>query len=167
MLSMYQVSAPVLARGLSNLAGILRKGEAHAEAKKIDPSVLLAMRLYPDMFALGRQVQVAADTAKGCVARLAGMEPPTHEDTEKTFPEFLARIDKTLAYMNGFKPAQIDGSEQRSIVLKMRAGEMTFIGQEYLLGFALPNFFFHVTTAYDILRHAGVELSKRDFLGAR
>lgn len=163
--SMYQVSVPLFARGLNNLAGILRRGEAHAEAKNIEPSVLLAARLYPDMFPLSRQVQVASDTARGCVARLAGMEPPAYDNNEKIFGELLARIEKTLAYINGFKAAQIDGSEERSVTHKMRSGDRTFTGQDYLLGFAQPNFYFHVTTAYDILRHCGVELGKRDYLG--
>lgn len=168
--SLYQLSVPLFTRGLNNLSGVLRKGEAHAEAKKLDQAALLAFRLYPDMFNFTRQIQVAADAAKGCVARLAGMEPPVYEDNERTFAELLARVDKTIAYISGFKAAQIDDSEKhdsekRPIVLKLRAGEMTFTAEDFLLGFAQPNFYFHVTTAYDILRHNGVELGKRDFLG--
>jgi hypothetical protein len=164
-MSMYQASVPVLRRMLNNLADILQKGAAHAEAKKIDPAVLLASRLYPDMFALARQVQTATDTAKACAARLAGKEIPKHEDNEATFPELVARVKKTVAFLDTFKPEQIDGTENKSITLKMRSGDLTFTGIAYLLHFALPNFYFHVTTTYDILRHNGVELGKIDFLG--
>jgi len=164
-LSMYQASAPRFAHMLKSLAAILDKAQAHAEARKIDPLVLSAARLYPDMFALARQVQVACDTAKGAVARLAGVENPKHEDTEKTFAELKARIDKTVAFIEGVKPAQIDGSEDREIVMKLGPREVQWKGMQYLLGFALPNFYFHAATAYDILRHNGVELAKRDFIG--
>jgi len=164
-ISMYQASVPVLKRMLNNLADILQKGAAHAEAKKIDPAVLIAGRLYPDMFALARQVQTATDTAKGCAARLAGKEIPKYEDNEATFPELVARVKKTVAFLDTCKPEQIDGTEDKSITLKMRSGDLTFTGIAYLLHFALPNFYFHVTTAYDILRHNGVELGKLDFLG--
>lgn len=163
--SMYQLSVPLFTRGLNNLADILRLGEAHAETKKLDQAVLLTYRLYPDMFSFTRQIHVAADSAKGCIARLAGVEAPVYEDNEKTFAELIARVDKTIAYLGGFKPAQIDGSETRTIVMKMRTGDMTFTGEDFLLGFAQPNFYFHFTTAYDILRHNGVELGKRHFLG--
>ncbi len=163
--SMYKVSVPVLVRMLNNLVAVLEKGAAHAEARKIDPAVLVGGRLYPDMFSLARQVQVATDIAKGCVARLAGQEPPKYEDDEASFPELIARVKKTVAYINAFKPVQIDGTEEKSITLQMRSGPLTFPGMEYLLNFVHPNFYFHVTTAYDILRHSGVEIGKMDFLG--
>ena len=164
-LSMYQASAPRFVNMLKNLAAILDKAEAHAEAKKIDPLVLTSARLYPDMFALARQVQVASDTAKGAMARLAGVEVPKYEDTEKTFAELKARIDRTVAFIESFKPAQIDGTEDKDLVIKLGAREMQWKGAQYLLGFALPNFYFHAATAYDILRHNGLELAKRDFIG--
>lgn len=164
-LSMYQASVPVFLRGLENLAAILAKGAAHAEAKKIDAAVFINARLFPDMLALARQVQIASDAAKGCVARLAGVEVPSFADTEMTFPELQARITKTIDFVKGFTAAQVDGSEERSCVLKTRNGEITLRGQDYLLKLSLPNFFFHVTTTYDILRHNGVELGKMDYLG--
>jgi uncharacterized protein len=164
-ISMYQASAPRFANLLKNLSAILDKAKAHAEAKKIDELVLTASRLYPDMYALARQVQIACDTAKGAVARLAGVEVPKHEDTEKTFDELKGRIAKTLAFIATVKPAQIDGSEGKEIVLKLQGKEVPFKGLPYLLGFAWPNFYFHLTTAYNILRHNGVEIGKRDFVG--
>jgi len=164
-LTMYQASAPRFANILNNLSAILAKAKAHAEAKKIDEQVLSGSRLYPDMFALARQVQIACDSAKGAVARLAGVEIPKHEDTEKTFDELRERIAKTLAFIASVKAAQIDGSEDKGIVLKLRGNEVTFKGMQYLLGFAWPNFYFHVTTAYNILRHNGVEIGKQDFIG--
>ena len=166
-ISMYQSSVPVLIRMLGNLKAILGKAAAHAEARKIDPTVFTSARLFPDMFALARQIQVAADLAKGCAARLAGVEPPKYEDTETTFAELIARIDKTLAYLKTFKPEQIDGSEDKDIVLNSPRGTMNFKGLPYLLYFVHPNFYFHSTTAYNILRHNGVELGKMDFLGAQ
>ena len=164
-LSMYQASAPRFASTLNNLAAILDKAKAHAEAKKIDELVLTSSRLYPDMFALARQVQVACDTAKGAMARLAGVEIPKHEDTEKTFDELKARIAKTVAFIETFKPAQVDGTEDKELTIKLGPREVNWKGMQYLLGFALPNFYFHAATAYDILRHNGVELAKRDFIG--
>lgn len=164
-ISMYQASAPRFANTLKNLSAILDKAQAHADARKIDPKVLTAARLYPDMFPMLRQVQSACDTAKGAVARLAGVEIPVHEDTEQTLEELKARIAKTIAFINTIKPAQVDGSEEREVVLKFRSGEVKFKGMQYLLGHALPNFYFHVTTAYDILRHNGVEIGKRDYIG--
>ena len=164
-ISMYQASVPTFIRMLNNLAAILEKAAAHAEAKKIDPAVLVNSRLYPDMLPLAQQVQIASDGAKGGAARLAELEPPKFEDNEKTFPELIARVQKTVSYLNTLKPEQIDGSEERTITLAMRTRTLTFQGMPYLLNFALPNFYFHVTTAYDILRHCGVELGKRDFLG--
>lgn len=165
-LSMYQASVPVFIRGLNNLAVILDKGAAHAAAKGIEPAVLLQARLAPDMFPLVRQVQSVSDTAKGGAARLAGVEVPSYPDTESDFPELQQRITKTVAFLQTLAPAQIDGSEERVIALKMRGQELQLGGQPYLLGFALPNFYFHLTTAYDILRHNGVELGKRDYLGS-
>lgn len=164
-ISMYQASAPRFANTLKNLSAILDKAQAHADARKFDPKALTAARLYPDMFPMLRQVQSACDTAKGAVARLAGVEIPVHEDTEQTLEELKARIAKTIAFINTIKPAQVDGSEEREVVLKFRSGEVKFKGMQYLLGHALPNFYFHVTTAYDILRHNGVEIGKRDYIG--
>jgi uncharacterized protein len=164
-ISMYQASAPRFANTLKNLAAVLDKAKAHAEAKKIDETVLTASRLYPDMFALARQVQVTCDTAKGAMARIAGVEIPKHEDTEKTFDELKARIAKTIAFIETFKPAQIDGTDDKDLTIKLGTREMQWKGMQYLLGFALPNFYFHAATAYDILRHNGVELTKRDFIG--
>jgi uncharacterized protein len=164
-ISMYQASAPRFVNTLRNLSAMLDKAQAHCDAKKIDPLALTGARLYPDMFAFARQVQVACDTAKGAMARLAGVEIPKYEDTEKTFEELKARIAKTVAYIETFKPAQIDGTEDKDYVIKLGPREMQWKGMQYLLGFALPNFYFHAATAYDILRHNGVELAKRDFIG--
>jgi hypothetical protein len=164
-ISMYQVSVPRFANILKNLSAILDKAQAHAEGKKIDPLVLTSDRLFPDMFPLTRQVQVACDGAKGAVARLAGVDIPKHEDTEKTFDELKARIAKTVEFVESFKPAQIDGSEDKEVLLTIGGKEIKMTGMNYLLGRALPNFYFHVTTAYNILRHNGVEIGKRDFIG--
>jgi hypothetical protein len=163
-ISMYQASTPRFVNMLKNLSAILDKAQAHAEARKIDPAVLTNSRLYPDMFPLKRQVQVVCDTAKGAVARLAGVEVPKHEDTEETFAELKARIAKTVDFIQSIKSAQIDGSEEKNIHLKLGPREVDYKGMQYLLGQALPNFYFHVVTAYDILRHNGVELAKRDYL---
>ena len=165
-ISMYQASAPRFVHMLRNLSTLLDKAQAHAESKKLEPSALTTYRLYPDMFPLTRQVQIACDQAKGAVARLAGVDIPKHEDTEQTFAELKARIEKTLKFIESVKPAQLEGSEEREVVLKLRAGELKFSGLDYLFGFAYPNFYFHVTTAYNILRHNGVEIGKRDYLGA-
>ena len=165
-ISMYQASAPRFANTLGNLSAILDKAQAHCDARKIDPVTLTAFRLFPDMFPFSRQVQIACDTAKGAVARLAGVEIPRHEDVEKTFAELKARIAKTLDFLQSVKAERIDGSEEKEIVLQMRSGERRYTGLQYLMGHALPNFYFHVTTAYNILRHNGMELGKRDFLGA-
>jgi hypothetical protein len=164
-ISMYQASAVSFANVLTNLLAVLKKGEAFAVAKKIDPAVLVNARLAPDMFPLARQIQIATDQAKGCVSRLAGLEPPKYEDNEQTFPELYARLEKTIAYVNSIKPAQIDGSEQRKIELQQRTGTRTFQGMGYLLDYVYPNFYFHVTTTYAILRHNGVEIGKGDFMG--
>jgi len=164
-ISMYQASAPRFVNTLKNLSAILDKAQAHAEARKIEPSVLLNCRLYADMFPMKRQVQVACDTAKGAVARLAGAEVPKHEDSEETFAELKARIAKTVAFIETIKSSQIDGGEDKNIHLKLGSREIDWKGMQYLLGYALPNFYFHAVTAYDILRHNGVELAKRDYIG--
>jgi uncharacterized protein len=163
---MYSMSVPVFAKTLGNLSAILDKAAAHAEAKKIDPSVLLAARLYPDMFPLTKQVQVACDFAKGTVARLAGEEPPKYDDNETTIEALKARIARTVDYVQGFQAARFAGAEERDVQMKIRDQTLSFKGLPYLAHMALPNFFFHATTAYDILRHNGVELGKRDFIGA-
>ncbi|HLD09401.1 MAG TPA: DUF1993 domain-containing protein [Methylophilaceae bacterium] len=165
-LSMYQASTPVFIRGLENLSAILDKAAAYAEARKIDPAILINARLAPDMFPLSRQVQIATDGAKGCAARLAGIEVPSYEDNEATFPELQARIKKTIAFLKSVSAAKIDGSEERKISLKLRGKDVSFLGQPYLLKFVLPNFFFHITTAYDILRHNGLEIGKPDYIGS-
>lgn len=164
-LSMYQVSVPVFLKMLANLAAILDKGAALAEKKKIDPTVLLGYRLAPDMLNLARQVQIASDHAKRATARLAGVEAPAYEDDETTFTHLKARIEKTVAFISSVPPAQIEGAETREITLKLGGNSRTLTGQAYLLHNALPNFFFHVTTAYAILRHCGVEIGKGDYLG--
>jgi uncharacterized protein len=164
-ISMYQASAPRFVNMLNNLSAILDKAQAHAEAKKIDPLTLANDRLFPDMFPMKRQVQIACDTAKGAVARLAGVDVPKHEDTEQTFAELKSRIAKTIDFIGGVSPAQLEGTEDKNIHLKLGPRDVDFTGMQYLLGFALPNFYFHVTTAYDILRHNGVELAKRDYIG--
>ena len=162
---MYQASAPRFLNTLGNLAGILDKAQAHCDARKLDPLVLTGYRLFPDMFPFSRQVQIACDTAKGAVARLAGADIPKHDDTERTFAELKARIAKTVEFVQSVKRERVDGAEDKEIVLQMRSGERRFSGLQYLLGHALPNFYFHVTTAYNILRHNGVELGKADYLG--
>ena len=164
-ISMYDACVPPGIRMMNNLAAILEKAAAHAEAKKIDPTVLVNARLYPDMFPLLRQVQIASDSAKGGAARLAGLAPPSYEDNEKTFPELIARARKTAAFLETLKPAQFEGSEDRTINWKTRTTERTMQGEPYLVHQVLPNLYFHVTTAYNILRHNGVELGKMDFLG--
>ena len=164
-ISMFQASAPRFVNTLNNLSAILDKAQAHVDAKKIDPLALTTFRLFPDMLPLTRQVQIASDSAKGGMARLAGVEIPKYEDTEQTLADLKARIAKTVAYVGTFTPAQIDGSEERDIVLKLGGQDVTFKGMRFLLGFAYPNFYFHVTTAYAILRHNGVEIGKKDFIG--
>jgi hypothetical protein len=161
---MYQASAPRFAHTLRNLSAILDKAQAYAEAKKLEPDVLGAQRLIADMFPLARQVQIACDTAKGAVARLAGVEIPQHADTEQTIPELKARIAKVLDFIESVPAAKIEGSDEREVVMKMRGQDMKFQGFHYLAGHALPNFYFHVTTAYNILRSNGVEIGKRDYL---
>ena len=165
-LSMYDFSIPVLKQSLGSLAAILRKAADHAESRKIDPAAFIGARLFPDMFALAKQVQIATDQAKGCAARLAGIDIPSFEDNETTFGELQARIEKTIAFLDSVKAQQINGSETRDIVLQLRERTVEFKGQDYLLKWVMPNFYFHVTTAYNILRHNGVDIGKRDFLGS-
>lgn len=165
-ISMYQASVPVLTRFLNNLIAILGKGVAHAEAKKIEPDVLCGCRLIADMHPLSRQIQIASDVAKGGVARLAGVEPPSWADDEKTMADLVERLKKTIQYLESFKPDQIDGSEERTITMKLGPNSVDFTGLNYLLTFVLPNVFFHVTTAYDILRANGVNVGKGDFMGS-
>ncbi len=166
-ISMYTASVPVFKQLLTALADVLAKAEAHAQAHKIDPAVLLQTRLYPDMFSLVRQVQIACDFAKSVPARLAGVDVPAYEDNEQSFAELQARIAKTLVLLDGLSAAQIDGSEALEIVLRPGTPkEKKLDGQTYLLSYGLPQFFFHVTTTYALLRHNGVEIGKRDFMGA-
>ncbi|MFN7834281.1 MAG: DUF1993 family protein [Burkholderiaceae bacterium] len=165
-LSMYQASIPVFAHALTSLSDLLSKAEAHASVKKIEPGVLLNARLYPDMFALVRQVQIACDVVKGGAARLAGVELPSFPDTETTFAELQARVRKTIDYVKSISAEHIDGSESRSISLKVGPNDLRFDGQSYLLKFVLPNLYFHTTTVYAILRHNGVEIGKKDYLGS-
>ena len=163
-LSMYQASVPVFVRMLKNLSAILDKGLAHAEARKIGPNVLPATRLVADMFPLNKQVQIATDHAKGAVARLAGVEVPKYEDNEQTLEELKVRIARTIGFIESFKPVQIDGTEERDIAFTLGGRDMQFKGMDYLVGFALPNFYFHMVTAYNILRENGVDIGKRDYL---
>ena len=163
---MHSASAPVLIRILGNMLVWLDRAEAHAQARKFDPSNYLGLRLAPDMLPLSRQIQIASDAAKTCMSRLAGTEIPKWEDNEAGLDELHARIRKTVAHVQSFSAAQIDGSDDRAISVPMRSGEaLQFSGETFLRQFALPNFYFHATTTYALLRHAGVELGKADFLG--
>jgi hypothetical protein len=164
-ISMYDACVPTGIRMMNNLAAVLEKAAQHAEAKKIEPEVLVNARLAPDMFPLSRQVQIASDSAKAGCARLAGLEPPSFEDNEKTLPELVARARKTAAYLETLKPEQFNGAEGRTVTWKSRSSEKSMPGLPYALHHMLPNLHFHVTTAYAILRHNGVELGKLDFLG--
>lgn len=163
-ISMHSASVPLFKTLLGALSGVLDKGAAFAAAKNVDPAVLAADRLAPDMFPLWRQIQIACDMARGGVLRLAGREVPTLPDVEPNFDAMKARIAETLAVIDSVPAAEVDGSEERQVVLKMRAGEMAFTGQRYLIGFVIPNVTFHCGTAYNILRHNGVEIGKRDYL---
>jgi len=163
-LSMHAMSAPVLVRMLNNMSAILAKAEQQAKAKGYDPSVLLNDRLAPDMFTLTRQVQIATDQAKGCVARLAGHQPEAIEDTETTFADLQARIKKVIGIVESYKEADFEGAETREITIKIPSSELKFSGYDYVQSWVMPNFYFHLTTAYAILRHNGIELGKRDFL---
>ena len=163
-ISMYSAFIPVAIRQLNALSTILGKAVAHCEARKIEPTAFLSSRLFPDMFALTRQVQIAADMVKGGAGRLAGIEAPKFEDNETTFAELQARIEKTVAFLKTIQPAQLEGKEDADITLKMPSRELQFKGEAYLTGFVLPNMYFHLTTAYNLLRQGGVEIGKQDFL---
>jgi uncharacterized protein len=164
-MSMYQISIPPLLNALNNLSAVLHKGLAHAEARKIDPAIFSSARLFPDMLPLARQVHIASDIAKACGARLAGIEPPRYEDVEFTFAELQARIAKTVAFLQTLSVQQIDGTEGREVSFKSGGRALKMSGLDYLLKYVQPNVYFHVTTAYAILRHNGVELGKADYLG--
>jgi hypothetical protein len=165
-MSLYEVSVPTFKRTLTSLAAILRKAEAHAEANNIDPAVLVEARLYPDMFPLKRQIQIASDTAKRGSAQLAGVEAPVYEDNEETFAALQERIAKTIAFLDLLDRQGFEGAESRTIELPLPNGSLKLDGISFLMGFAMANFSFHVVTAYDILRHNGVPLGKLDYLGA-
>lgn len=166
-LSIHQIVTPIYSQMLPALSDNLGKAEDFAKARKFEPEALLKARLYPDMYPLDRQVQTACDQAARPMARLAGLEVPSFPDTEKTFDELRQRIDKALAYIKSIAPEQLAGAENREIKLVFPSRTLEYTGLQYLTSFALPNFYFHVTTAYDILRHNGVELGKRDFMGRR
>jgi hypothetical protein len=163
--SLYDLSIPVFTLSLSNLSAILDKAASYSEAKKIDPKVMAQSRLIADMLPLSAQIQIACDTAKGAAARLAGVEAPKHEDNETTLAELKARVGKTLDFIKGIKPEQLQGAESREIVLQFPNATLKFNGKNYLANFVIPNLFFHVTMAYALLRKNGVDLGKRDFLG--
>jgi uncharacterized protein len=163
--SMFQASVPVFIRALNNLSAILEKGAVHANARKVEEAVLLHSRMFPDMFPLVRQVQIATDTARSGAARLAGAEYPAYEDNETTFAQLIARIRNTVTYLESLQPSQIDGGEDKTISWQSRSSTKSMQGEPYLFNHLLPNVYFHVTTAYNILRHNGVELGKKDFLG--
>jgi hypothetical protein len=165
-ITMYSASVPVFVRMLGNVGSWLDKAEAHAAARKFDPSVYLGARLAPDMLPFSKQIQIACDAVKFCVARLAGVESPKFEDNETSIAELRERIAKTIAYVRSIAPAQIDGSDGKDISVPRRDGSMTMKGEVYLKHFVLPNFYFHVTTTYALLRHYGVDLGKGDFLGS-
>jgi uncharacterized protein len=164
-ISMYDVTIPALTRGLNNLSALLDKAAAHAAAKKFDSAVLAQSRLYPDMHPLVRQIQIACDTAKGAAARLAGVEVPKHEDTEATFADLKARLAKTVDFLKTISATQMKDAETRSIELKFPSGAWKFTGMSYVTDFVLPNFYFHSSIVYALLRKAGVEVGKGDFLG--
>jgi len=164
-LSMYQASIPQFTKMLNNLSHILKKGEEFAKAKNVDGSILVADRLAVDMLPLSKQVQIACDQVKNGMARLAGLEPPKFDDNETTFAQLQERIAKTIAFANSIKPEQVDGSETKEIQFSIKEWNFEFVGQQYLLTWIIPNFYFHVTTAYNILRHNGVEIGKSDYLG--
>ena len=164
--SMYKASAPIFVQFLASLSAVLDKAAAHAEAKNIDPAVLLNMRLYPDMYPLARQVREATTHAARACGHIAGAELPMFTNTEASIPALKERIARTIDFIKGLQPAQIDGTEDKEITIKFPSGaERKFTGQALLLNFSMPNFYFHYTTAYDILRNCGVELAKRDFIG--
>jgi uncharacterized protein len=165
-ISLYDFSIPSLIRGLTNMSAILDKAIAHAAAKKIDSATLAQLRLFPDMHPLSRQVQIACDTAKGAAGRLAGVEIPKHEDTETTLPELKARIGKTIDFLKTITAAQLAGDDERAIEIKFPNGSWKFTAKSYLADFVLPNFYFHASTVYALLRKGGLEIGKGDFLGA-
>jgi hypothetical protein len=164
-ISMYQASAPQFKKMLGNLTTILTMAEEYAIAKGIDGKVLVEARLFPDMFPLARQVQIACDQVKFGLARLAGVEAPKFEDTESTLPQLKERIAKTITFMDSIKPEQIDGTEEKVIQFSIKGRNFEFVGEQYVLTWIIPNFYFHITTTYNILRHNGVELGKADYLG--
>jgi uncharacterized protein len=164
-ISMYEASIPTFLHTLRNLKTFLEKGSAHAEARKYDPNLLAATRLTADMLPLTRQIQIASDAAKGAAARLTGVDPPKFDDNETTLADLIARIDKTIDYLQGFKPEQFEGAEDRTITIQTPRQTFSFPGLIFLRHWAIPNFFFHVTTAYNLLRSNGVELGKADYLG--
>jgi uncharacterized protein len=163
-ISMYQTSVPHFVRMLGNLSAILDKASTHAEAKNIDQAVFINARLAPDMYPLSRQIQISADMTKACAARLAGIEIPQYEDSETTLADLQVRIAKTIVFLQSLSADQIDGSEDRTVTIKMFDQEVVYSGQHYLLEIIIPHFYFHVTTAYAILRHHGVDLGKRDYI---
>ncbi len=164
-ISMYQASVPQLKKMLVNLTAILTKAEEHAAAKGVDGKVLVEARLFPDMFPLAKQVQIACDQVKFGLARLAGIEAPKFDDAESTLAQLKERITKTIAFIDSIKPEQIDGTEAKEIQFSIKEWSFEFVGEQYLLTWIIPNFYFHVTTTYSILRHNGVELGKADYLG--
>jgi uncharacterized protein len=164
--AMHQISVPVFIKHLNGLASCMKKAQALYAEKKYDEATLLSYRLYPDMFSFSRQVQAATDHARNCTALLAGVEAPKFEMNEKSLAELIARVEKTVEWLKSIKPAQIDGTEEKGVTVKAGDRELNFKGLELLLNRSLPNFYFHATTAYDIVRHNGVELGKRDFMGS-
>lgn len=164
-IDMYTLTIPVFTRALNNLKHVLEKGAAHAEAKKIDPTVFVSARLFPDMFPLAKQVQIATDMVKGAAARLAGVDIPAYADTETTFVELIDRVQRTITFLETFKPEQFTNTADKQIVLPLRTRTLEFTGLVYVQSFAIPNLYFHATTTYNLLRHNGVEIGKMDFLG--
>jgi uncharacterized protein len=164
-ISLYAVSVPVFVKTLTNLKAVLQKAKAHALENKIEESAFTNARLYPDMLPLSRQVQIASDIARGCAARLTGVEPPSYEDKEQSFDDLATRLDRTIEYLRGLDERKFENAEEREITRPLRGEPHTFTGVNYLLQFGMPNVYFHAATAYDILRHNGVPLGKADFLG--
>lgn len=164
-ITMYQASIPRFVNILGNLSAILDKAEAHAVARKLDPTALTSFRLYPDMLPMTAQVQIACDAAKGVAARLAGVPIPAFEDNETTLMDLKARIEKTIGFLKTISAQQVDGTEEKAIVIKRGEKETHYKGMQFLLGHAVPNFYFHVATTYNILRHNGIDIGKRDYLG--
>ena len=165
-LSLHQISVPIFVRHLTGLANCLKKAQTLYAEQKYDEASLLSYRLYPDMFSFTRQVQAATDHARTCTSLLAGVEAPKFEDNEKSLADLIGRVEKTIAFLNGVKPEQVNGAEGKSVTVKMRDRELNFTGIDLLQNRSLPNFYFHCTTAYDIIRHNGIEVGKRDFMGA-